>query len=157
MASSDPLARLVAGGHFFRHPWLDTRRIAGGATWTTEIEHALDEAEYVLALMTSGSYISEVCRAEQLRACSNTSASFRSWRKPAPRFRCTSKPRITATSPLTAATRSSSPNWAKHGTARHDSKLVQPREAAMVLSVMPSHSHSPCRDRQSHFRKEAPQ
>jgi WD40 repeat protein len=48
--------------------WLDKRRIAGGATWTKEIEAALDEAEYVLALMTSGSYVSEICRAEQLRA-----------------------------------------------------------------------------------------
>jgi hypothetical protein len=25
--------------------WLDTQRILGGATWTTDIEHALDEAE----------------------------------------------------------------------------------------------------------------
>src|SRR5271157_2394893 len=48
--------------------WLDTQRIGGGATWTTEIEHALDEAEFVLAPMTSGSYVSEICRAEQLRA-----------------------------------------------------------------------------------------
>src|ERR1017187_7578833 len=48
--------------------WLDTQRITGGATWTTDIEHALDEAEFVLALMTSGTYVSEICRAEQLRA-----------------------------------------------------------------------------------------
>ena len=48
--------------------WLDTQRITGGAIWTTDIEHALDEAEFVLALMTSGSYVSEICRAEQLRA-----------------------------------------------------------------------------------------
>ena len=48
--------------------WLDTRRIAGGASWTTEIEKALDEAHVVLALLTPGSYSSEICRAEQLRA-----------------------------------------------------------------------------------------
>ncbi len=48
--------------------WLDTQRITGGATWTTDIEHALDNAEFVLALMTPGSYVSEICRAEQLRA-----------------------------------------------------------------------------------------
>ena len=48
--------------------WLDTQRITGGATWTTDIEHALDDAEFVLALMTAGSYVSEICRAEQLRA-----------------------------------------------------------------------------------------
>jgi NB-ARC domain/WD domain, G-beta repeat/TIR domain len=36
--------------------------------WTTEIEVALDTAEFVLALLTSGSYASEICRAEQLRS-----------------------------------------------------------------------------------------
>ena len=35
--------------------WLDIQRILGGATWTAGIEHVLDEAEFVLALMTSGS------------------------------------------------------------------------------------------------------
>ena len=48
--------------------WLDTQEIAGGVTWTREIEEALDRAQVVLALLTSGSYISEICRAEQLRA-----------------------------------------------------------------------------------------
>lgn len=48
--------------------WLDTQRIGGGAVWTKEIEAALDEAEYVIALLTNGSYLSEICRAEQLRA-----------------------------------------------------------------------------------------
>ena len=49
-------------------PWLDTQRIEGGATWTTKIEDALDDAQYVLALLTPGSYVSEICRAEQLRS-----------------------------------------------------------------------------------------
>jgi TIR domain len=48
--------------------WLDTREIAGGTTWTKEIEEALDNADVVVALLTSGSYASEICRAEQLRA-----------------------------------------------------------------------------------------
>jgi hypothetical protein len=48
--------------------WLDTQRIEGGAMWTTKIETALDEAECVLALLTPGSYVSEICRAEQLRS-----------------------------------------------------------------------------------------
>jgi WD40 repeat protein len=48
--------------------WLDTQRITSGATWTSDIERALDDAEFVLALMTAGSYVSEICRAEQLRA-----------------------------------------------------------------------------------------
>ena len=48
--------------------WLDQRRISGGASWTDEIEQALDAAAFFLALMTRGSYESEICRAEQLRA-----------------------------------------------------------------------------------------
>src|SRR5712692_2500531 len=48
--------------------WLDTRRIAGGATWTTEIEENIDRSRVVLALLTPGSYRSEICRAEQLRS-----------------------------------------------------------------------------------------
>jgi hypothetical protein len=62
--------------------WLDTQRIAGGATWSTEIETALDEANYVVVLMTPGSYISEICRSEQLRAmrkgtCCHTVSAMR--------------------------------------------------------------------------------
>jgi len=48
--------------------WLDTQRISGGATWTIEIETALDRANYVVVLMSHGSYVSEICRSEQLRA-----------------------------------------------------------------------------------------
>jgi hypothetical protein len=48
--------------------WLDKQRIAGGAVWTKAIESALDQAEYVVALLTQGSYVSEIYRAEQLRA-----------------------------------------------------------------------------------------
>src|SRR3954470_10472444 len=48
--------------------WLDTREIAGGTTWAKEIEEALDKADFVVALLTSASYASEICRAEQLRA-----------------------------------------------------------------------------------------
>src|SRR3974390_1880962 len=48
--------------------WLDTQRSRGGATWTRETEAALDQANCVLALLSHGSYISETCRSEQLRA-----------------------------------------------------------------------------------------
>jgi TIR domain/NB-ARC domain len=48
--------------------WLDTQRLRGGATWTKEIETVLDQANYVLVLLTQSSYISEICRSEQLRA-----------------------------------------------------------------------------------------
>jgi WD40 repeat protein len=47
--------------------WFDRRRIAGGASWTTEIETALDGCDILLALLTAGSYASDLCRAEQLR------------------------------------------------------------------------------------------
>jgi hypothetical protein len=53
--------------HGFR-VWLDTREIHGGAIWTKEIEQALDGCDILLALLTAGSYVSEICRAEQLRS-----------------------------------------------------------------------------------------
>src|SRR5258708_7371915 len=48
--------------------WLDTQHVGGGASWTVEIEEAIDRAQVVLALLTPGSYSSEICRAEQLRS-----------------------------------------------------------------------------------------
>ena len=48
--------------------WLDTRRLYPGASWTKSIEEALDRAECIIALLSPGSYTSEICRAEQLRA-----------------------------------------------------------------------------------------
>ena len=48
--------------------WLDTRQIEGGASWTREIENAVNECEVLLGLLTKGSFESEVCRAEQMRA-----------------------------------------------------------------------------------------
>jgi len=48
--------------------WLDTRRLEPGSTWSVEIERAINACEAILVLMTSGSYASEICRGEQLRA-----------------------------------------------------------------------------------------
>ncbi|HXI41955.1 MAG TPA: TIR domain-containing protein [Bryobacteraceae bacterium] len=48
--------------------WLDISRLAGGASWTCEIEQALDHAEVVLALLSTASFRSDICRAEQLRS-----------------------------------------------------------------------------------------
>src|SRR2546427_11342627 len=48
--------------------WLDTQRIGGGASWTVEIEEALDRAQVVLALLNQGYYYSEFCLGEQLRS-----------------------------------------------------------------------------------------
>ena len=49
-------------------PWLDTSRIAGGAVWTKDIEQAIDSCDVALALLSPGSYQSDICRSEQLRA-----------------------------------------------------------------------------------------
>jgi WD40 repeat protein len=48
--------------------WLDSREIEGGESWTVAIESAIDETDVTLALLTAGSYQSEICRAEQLRS-----------------------------------------------------------------------------------------
>jgi WD40 repeat protein len=48
--------------------WVDTQRIAGGASWTIAIEEAIDRAQAVLAIVTRGSFVSSICRAEQLRS-----------------------------------------------------------------------------------------
>ena len=48
--------------------WLDTSEIAGGAVWSLEIERELDHRQVTIALLSPGSYASEICRAEQLRA-----------------------------------------------------------------------------------------
>lgn len=48
--------------------WLDTQEIHGGASWSREIEDALNACEVLLAVLTPASYISEICRAEQIWA-----------------------------------------------------------------------------------------
>jgi TIR domain-containing protein/NB-ARC domain-containing protein len=48
--------------------WIDTSEIAGGASWSHEIEQAIERCDVALALLSAGSFGSEICRAEQLRA-----------------------------------------------------------------------------------------
>src|SRR5271170_102345 len=48
--------------------WLDTQRLTGGDLWSNEIEGAIDNADIVIALLSDDSYVSEVCRGEQLRS-----------------------------------------------------------------------------------------
>jgi hypothetical protein len=48
--------------------WLDTQRISGSAVWNSTIEREIDTRQVALALLSPGSYASEICRAEQLRA-----------------------------------------------------------------------------------------
>ena len=49
-------------------PWLDRTDIAGGESWSREIEDAINGCESLLAVLTAGSYESSICRGEQLRA-----------------------------------------------------------------------------------------
>jgi NB-ARC domain/TIR domain/WD domain, G-beta repeat len=60
------LQKDLAGEGF--KPWLDTHEIAGGDSWTDDIEGGIDGADAILALLTPGSHASRICRAEQLRA-----------------------------------------------------------------------------------------
>ncbi len=58
-------ADLAASGH---NVWLDQNRLSGGASWSAEIETRIDSSDAVIALLSRGSYVSDICRAEQLRA-----------------------------------------------------------------------------------------
>jgi WD40 repeat protein len=48
--------------------WLDTRRIAGGVVWSEELDRAIDSCHVMIAVLTTGSYESGMCRGEQLQA-----------------------------------------------------------------------------------------
>jgi hypothetical protein len=48
--------------------WLDVARLGGGSDWSREIEGEIDAADVVLALLSTGSLESDVCRGEQLRS-----------------------------------------------------------------------------------------
>src|SRR5215471_19503298 len=48
--------------------WLDTTNIRGGASWSKEIEGALNNCDALVAVLTPASYVSEICRAEQIWA-----------------------------------------------------------------------------------------
>jgi hypothetical protein len=56
---------LIAAGYTV---WLDTSEIEGGASWSLSIENAIDGSAVTLALLSEGSYRSEICRAEHLRS-----------------------------------------------------------------------------------------
>ena len=56
---------LASAGH---DVWLDLAEIAVGASWSRDIESAIENSDILLALLSPGSYVSDICRAEQLRA-----------------------------------------------------------------------------------------
>lgn len=56
---------LIEAGH---NVWMDTSEIHAGASWSRDLEEAIERSEIVLALLSASAYVSEICRAEQLRA-----------------------------------------------------------------------------------------
>jgi len=54
---------LVAAGH---QAWLDRSQIAGGMEWGREIERAIERCDCEIALLSEASFLSDICRAEQL-------------------------------------------------------------------------------------------
>lgn len=52
--------------------WLDTSEIDGGEVWSVKIEDEIDNCDTQLALLSKGSFESDICRAEQLRALRKT-------------------------------------------------------------------------------------
>jgi WD40 repeat protein len=66
-ADAAPLAQRLARD--LPDAWLDILNIGGGTVWSQEIEKVLDHSDtLVIALLTPGSFASEICRAEHLRA-----------------------------------------------------------------------------------------
>lgn len=57
-------------------PWMDKAEIGGGKVWGKEIERAIDECDVTVALLSTGSYQSDICRAEQLRALRKGGAQY---------------------------------------------------------------------------------
>lgn len=51
--------------------WMDIERLKGGAVWSRALERAVDRSEVVLAVLSEGAYVSDVCRGEHLRALRN--------------------------------------------------------------------------------------
>jgi WD40 repeat protein len=48
--------------------WLDKHRLLGGDVWADEIEIAIDRCDVAVALLSAGSFLSDICRAEQQRS-----------------------------------------------------------------------------------------
>lgn len=56
---------LIGAGH---HVWMDTSEIHAGASWSRDLEDAIERSEIVLVLLSAAAYVSDICRAEQMRA-----------------------------------------------------------------------------------------
>jgi WD40 repeat protein len=48
--------------------WFDRQRLKAGDAWAKSIEKAIDSCDVAVALLSSGSYDSDICRAEQQRS-----------------------------------------------------------------------------------------
>jgi hypothetical protein len=48
--------------------WFDKHRLVGGDVWAQKIEVAIDRCNVAVALLSTGSFESDICRAEQQRS-----------------------------------------------------------------------------------------
>jgi hypothetical protein len=128
--------------------WLDIQRLRPGAVWSTGIETEIDSREVTLALLSPGSYSSEICRAEQLRALDKGNRVIPSSPSSTPTAPSSSTPAsisISPTPPITpVASTSSSPTSPATplplfpaNTARPASPTSPPRPALPTTSTAP--------------------
>jgi TIR domain len=48
--------------------WMDKNYLQPGVSWAREIEKAIDECSFLIAVLTQTYIFSEICRAEHMRA-----------------------------------------------------------------------------------------
>lgn len=65
-ALAQRLSTDLSSNHY--RTWFDRSRLRPGATWSADIEQALNECDILLAVLSAGSVTSDICRAEVLRA-----------------------------------------------------------------------------------------
>ena len=90
-----------------------------------------------LALLTPGSYVSEICRAEQLRSLRKRKCVIPLKAQRGTDFRCTSKRRTTATSLPTAATHRPSPSCSKTDSRATESRSKRFRQTYVTVPPLP--------------------
>lgn len=60
--------RVNLGGHGFEDPFFDRKSIEAGDLWSPQIDQALDQATYFVALLSDDYWLSEQCQRELLGA-----------------------------------------------------------------------------------------
>ncbi|MGA8442922.1 MAG: toll/interleukin-1 receptor domain-containing protein [Candidatus Sulfotelmatobacter sp.] len=87
--------------------WLDKQRLCAGDIWSSEIEQAIDRADVVVALLSAGSFTSDICRAERVEHLTKESVYSRFEYRVTAMFRLNSKLANGSTSAIPVSTPSS--------------------------------------------------